>query len=93
MSERTSYSGPVCYVDGDHYAVDADEAPAQRLYLDPESGEYFEANDDDPSYADRFHQKFVDVELEDGQPGARVTEEEFRAIQQLLGQLRKDDQQ
>lgn len=75
-------------MDGDHYSVDGDDQPDQRLYLDPETGSYYIANDDDPAYHERFHQKFVDVEMEDGQPGARVTPEEFEEIQKLLNNMR-----
>jgi hypothetical protein len=75
-------------MDGDHYSVDEDDQPAERLYLDPEAGTYRYATDEDPSYHERFHQNFVDVIMEDGQPGARVTPEEFAEIQKLLGQMR-----
>lgn len=86
-----SYTGPVCFLDGWHYTVVTDgagnDAPGERLVTDGD-GSYRPATDADTSHNDRHATGFVDIALEDGAPGARVTPDEFEAVQQFLRERR-----
>lgn len=77
------YTGPVAYQDGWHVTVDADGNPGDRLFLD-DDGTYRLAQNGDESWHDRKHGQFVQVEFEDGQPAATVTQEDWQAIQEFL---------
>lgn len=91
MAKTTDYDGPVCYQDGWHYTVvtddDGNDTPGERLVTDGD-GSYRLATDDDTPHNDRHATGFVNIELEDAAPGARVTPDEFEAIQQLLRERR-----
>ncbi len=54
------YEGDVCYADGWHWSVDADDQPDKKLAL--EDGVYRFATDDDVSWHDQHHGQFVEVE-------------------------------
>lgn len=74
------YTGPVCYLDGWHRAVDAD---GDKLYLE-DDGSYRFAVDGDESWHDRKHVDFATVKLEDGSDGIRVDADELDAVKEFL---------
>lgn len=92
MADDTAYEGPVCYLDGWHWSVVDDgaggEQPGERLVLE-DDGTYRAAADEDVSWHERKHQRFATVEMEDGGPGVRVSEQELAAVQELLARLRE----
>ena len=56
-----SYTGPVCFRDGWHWSVDADDQPDQKLYLE-DDGTYRPAADGDLSWFERYHKQYTNVE-------------------------------
>lgn len=91
------YDGPVCYQDGWHWTVvtgpDGYDLPGEKLHLEDtadgsESRYRLATGDDTRSWHDRKHGQFVQIDLEDGQAGVTVTQEELDAINEFLAKRR-----
>lgn len=88
----STYTGPVCYQDGWHYAVVTDPATGydvvgERLYLD-DNGTYRVAVDGDESWSDRKHERYALLVPADGSPMVSVTPDEMTAVQKVLDDIR-----
>lgn len=94
MTAGATYDGPVCYLDGWHYAVVPDEAghdqPGDRLALGDDGVYRVAAAADTESWHDRKHRGFVLMTPEGGAVGVAVTADEMAEIQKLLDERRAE---